>query len=64
MADTRKPYVLKNTTMFVDGVEYGDGDVVELDPARGDELAELGVVEAQADPARHRRGRNAASDEA
>lgn len=39
-----KPYVLNGTSMFHEGADYGHGDEVHLDPKRGDELAELGVV--------------------
>ena len=54
-ADTKAPtsvYVLRNTTMFIDGDEYRDGDEVTLDRKRGDQLAEQGLVIAKADVAK------------
>jgi len=60
MADDKQApkgvYVLRNTTMFIDGVEYGEGtaggDEVELDRKRGDALAEQGLVIAKGDVAK------------
>lgn len=56
MADDKQApkavYVLRNTSMFIDGVEYFDGDEVELDRKRGDELAEQGLVIAKSDVAK------------
>lgn len=50
MADEKtKSYVLRNTTMFIAGVEYHHGDEVELDAKHGDNLAEQGLVVAKAD---------------
>lgn len=40
----KKPYVLNRASTFHEGVEYGHGDTVHLDPERGDKLAEQGVV--------------------
>lgn len=45
----RNEYVLRGTTMFMDGVDYSDGDVISLDPKRGDQLAEHGLVVAKGD---------------
>lgn len=42
--DKRKPYILNNATMWIDGADRGHGDEVLLDPEHGDHLAELGVV--------------------
>lgn len=39
-----KPYILNRASMFHEGQDRGHGDEVQLDPERGDELAELGVV--------------------
>lgn len=56
MADDKQAptavYVLRDTAMFIDGVEYSDGDEVELEKARGDELAEQGLVIAKGDVAK------------
>jgi len=56
MADDKQApkgvYVLRNTSMFIDGVEYFDGDEVELDRKRGDQLAEQGLVIAKGDVAK------------
>lgn len=56
MADDKQApqavYVLRDTSMFIDGVEYSDGDEVELDRKRGDELAEQGLVIAKSDVAK------------
>lgn len=67
MADDKQApkatYVLRNTSMFIDGVEYRDGDEVELDRKRGDDLAEQGLVIPKADVAKVDGAAEKAADE-
>lgn len=62
MADT-KPYVLLNTSMYLNSEDYGPGDTVNLPAERGDELAKAGHVIPAPEAAKHDKAEKAAEQE-
>ena len=59
----KRPYVLNRASTYLEGREYGHGDEIRLDPERGDELAEAGVVVAKSDWERHQADESGVDEE-